>query len=50
MKRFCLGLLIAALLGGCVILPADYDDDWHHGHRHGWYEHRYGPQEWGGHR
>ena len=50
MKRFLLALTIAAVLGGCVILPGDYDDRYGDYHRHGWSEHRDGPQNWGGRR
>ncbi len=39
--RYLIAALIVALLGGCVILPGDYDD-----YGHGYYgDHHY----WGGH-
>ncbi len=52
MVRFFVGVLVAALLGGCVILPDD--DDWGRGHEQhwsGWHEHREGWRGgWDGHR
>lgn len=51
MKRWCVGLLLTVLLGGCVILP--WDDDYHghgHGHGHYWGGHHEGSRNWGGRR
>jgi hypothetical protein len=39
--RYLIAALIAVLLGGCVVLPGDYDDDYGHGY---YGDHHY----WGG--
>lgn len=46
MARLLTAFLAIGLLGGCVVLPLDYDDHGHH-HRH-WGEHRdRGDRYWG---
>jgi hypothetical protein len=47
MKRFVIPLLLAALLSGCIVVPADYGYDDDGGHR--WHEHHWnrgGPYGW----
>ena len=41
MVRILTGLFIAALLGGCVVLPLDYE------YRGGRHEHRHQSDRWG---
>lgn len=53
MTRFFASILIAAVLGGCVIIPADYGygyGDGGYGHRGYWDGHRDGQRDWDSHR
>jgi hypothetical protein len=42
MKRILLGSLLVLLLGGCVVTPYGYRDDYGYRHHEGYYGYGYG--------